>query len=218
MAALELLKRHDLTDRVMMRCNISFFNMDDIERFVHFISSYQVRQIEFSLIMSNGRGQEFKCLDRISDIGIIQKLDEKIAHIGERENVRVSLVNSDISLACPFFGEGNGLRVKIDSAGSVYPCQALFGKEFALCNIYDVGFDHKLFADQFRECVRTFENVCLVEEKCARCHYRGLCSKSCIADMIQYKALGMDEQLCAFRKMAYRKDMMKELRKRRGSN
>ena len=217
-AALELIQRAELSNRLIMRYNISYFNQADIEDFVRFISRYKIRRIEFSLVMANGRGQNFECIDKITNSELIRELNQRIVCISESEGIHASLINNDISLACPIQLGGNGLRVKIDSMGNIYPCQSLFGKEFALCNIYDDVFDYCVFADCFNKYAKRLSELNFVGTECFRCRYHKLCRGSCIADTVQYTQLGMCEQLCATRKASYYEHLLNSLRRRRTSD
>ena len=214
-AALERARCYGISDRLIIRYNISHSNQTDIDSFIQFISNYKVRRIEFSLVMPNGRGQEFECIDRIMDVELIREIDQRIAQISASEGVRVSLINSSISLACPIKLGRNGLRVKLDSMGNVYPCQSLFGTEYAVCNVNDDDFDHDFFAKQFDEYARRLDDINYVCKDCLQCHYAKICSGSCIADTVAYVQMGMNRRLCSVRRAACRKELLNRLRERR---
>lgn len=177
---------------------VSQNNMEDVEAFCELAFSLGFMP-EFAFIRCSGNAEEEWASKALSAMQK-QRILKLLARINRERGADIFLPSCTVT--CPLTEGPKELGLCIKTNGDIHPCQALYGEEFAVGNLYH--FDMSAFT------VRVGEICALAAKRkeqdfgCARCILSGACGKGCMAEAVDLTGdpLG-DDGNCEGRKQQF---------------
>lgn len=207
--AYKRLLKYDLLKQVILRCNLSFENIDYARDTAELVQSLGFNNITYSLLNTSGRANRMRLLDSYQDAEKIKVLDQIVEDINTKGKISASF-DHRVAYICPYQKMDSALTLKIDSEGNVFPCQSMMDKRFALENICRDDFSVENICKNISKFVH-YLNARLTDEKtpCSQCAFQNLCSGGCLADVLNRTGniYGVDKS-CIQRKQEMRQAIL----------
>lgn len=196
-------------NKMAIRCNLSYDNIEYIEDIIKFVISLKVNNITFSMLFNGGRAKDIRYLDQKHDSELLKKIGETISKLAKLyENDITVEFHSPLPYACSHVklleGFDTPFSIKITNDGSIFSCHMLFDKNYSLGDIkcddlYNIIFNGKLF-----------EQMALWKKRkegmigCEKCKVNRFCQGGCPAYGLSLNNnLSCQDDLCDLRRNNY---------------
>ena len=209
---IDYLSKVGALDKVTLRCNLGKHNRDQIEPMMQYCNKKRITSIQYALILPNGRGETFACIDKITEPHTIKDIKREIYTKEKEYKIYASTLDFNTNLFCPLCMDREvSWHFYMNCFGEMFPCQALLDKRYLIASECSEIED-----DIVVRCQKII-NYAMKESRellqCKSCTYSHLCKGGCLADTERW---GTDA--CISRKQVCREYVKEKLIKGRIGN
>lgn len=147
MKGMECLINAGLEKRILIRCMVSAFNVNDVKTMIEMLIDKDIEHIDLATLTLLGRGK--KNLDKMYLLPKEKKeFIRKISSDPDIQQYKDSGINlsfpDEFTGICPLImdnidGDKIPLTPRIDCSGNVYMCQLFSGENYSIGNVYDAS-------------------------------------------------------------------------------
>jgi radical SAM protein with 4Fe4S-binding SPASM domain len=145
-----------------------------------------------------GRATNIEIIHKAKHRDVVEEVEANVQRIVDELGISADF-SAEVDLGCPYEHLVDELTLRIDPQGTVFPCQAIDHRQFALGNI------HVTSATSLISNIHDFSKYVANRQsnivQCQRCAYQALCKGGCIATALSHSGdpLSIDDA-CSVRK------------------
>ncbi|TGY95051.1 radical SAM protein [Petralouisia muris] len=210
------LLQEEIQERILIRCMVSAFNLNDIEKMIDMLVQKGIRQIDLATLTLLGRGKENKAEMYLSP----QQKKKFLKDINSNEHLK-SLIESGLKISfpdeftgvCPLIlNEIDGGKIpltpRIDSYGHVYLCQLFSGENYSIGNVYDNILTKICESDRLSHLVWFMRYGMKYMHECEKCVWQSACGKGCLALALSNGSIQETDGECELRREQLTEDFL----------
>lgn len=217
---IDFLKKEGLEEKIDLSFCLSKINIEEALDFPKFAETLGVKRVTLLPIKKLGKASDmWEDLkpDRKQYEGFLINLYEIFFHQGFTIKVNSSLSGfhpvvrpGEQVSTCPF-----GTQLIVNGDGDIYPCPALFKKEFYLGNVFETRIGEAAYSSKFKTLKDKYKARIERITKCKSCIWRSFCQGGCTSAVYLEKGtIWETDDFCELRDKLYRKAIIKAAKKK----
>lgn len=218
MKGMEHLINAGLEKRILIRCMVSAFNVNDVKIMIEMLIDKGIEHIDLATLTLLGRGK--KNLDKMYLLPKEKKeFIRKISSDPDIQQYKDSGINlsfpDEFTGICPLImdnidGDKIPLTPRIDCSGNVYMCQLFSGENYSIGNVYDASLAEICKGGKLSHLVWFLRYGMKYMHDCEKCVWQSSCGKGCLALALGNGSIQETDGECELRKEQLLEDFLNQ--------